>query len=260
MNCLGGLKQLSENCIDLTITSPPYDDIRLYNGYSFDFDSISEQLYRVTKQGGVVVWVVGDKTVNGSETGTSFRQALHFKSIGFNLWDTMIFKKENGLRPNPIIKRYYPEFEYMFILTKGKPNTFNEIRIPCLWAGKAQRTTKYITDGKKQRQTDGSMKNMSLKNPLTNETKRKGNIWSYLVGYRNSSKDKIAFKHPAIFPEKLVEDHIISWSNEGDIILDPFMGSGTTAKMAILNNRKYIGFEISEEYCDIARERISLLQ
>lgn len=256
MDCLIGLKQLEDNCIDLTVTSPPYDDLRTYNGYSFDFENIARELFRVTKDGGVVVWVVGDKTEKGSETGTSFRQALFFKEIGFNLWDTMIFKKENGLRPNPKIKRYYPEFEYMFVLSKGTPKTFNEIRVPCLWAGKPQRTTKYETEGKKQRQADGTMKNMSLKNPMTNDTKRKGNIWGYLVGYRNSTKDKIAFDHPAIFPEKLAEDHILSWSNEGDIILDPFMGNGTTAKMCILNNRNYIGFEVSKEYCGISEERL----
>ncbi len=260
MDCLEGLKLLDDDCIDLTVTSPPYDNLRTYNGYSFDFENIARELFRVTKDGGVVVWIVNDKTEKGSETGTSFKQALFFKNIGFNIWDTMIFKKDNGLRPNPKIKRYYPEFEYMFVFTKRTPKTFNEIRVPCLWAGKQQRTSKYKTEGKKQRQCDGSMKNMSLKNPLTNDTKRKGNIWNYLVGYRNSSKDKIAFKHPAIFPEKLVEDHIISWSNEDDIVLDPFMGSGTTAKMALLNNRKYIGFEISKEYCDIAEERIGMYQ
>lgn len=259
MDCLNGFKMLKDDCIDLTVTSPPYDDLRTYNGYSFDFENIAKELYRVTKDNGVVVWVVGDKTENGTETGTSFRQALYFKDIGFNLWDTMIFKKENGLRPNPKIKRYYPEFEYMFVLTKGKPKVFNEIRVPCAWAGKPQTTTKYKSNGKKQRQTDGSMKNMPLKNSLTNETKRKGNIWSYLVGYRNSTKDKIAFNHPAIFPEQLANDHIISWSNEGDLVLDPFMGSGTTAKMAILNKRNYIGFEISKEYCDVATERLNMV-
>lgn len=158
INCLEGLKQLENECIDLAVTSPPYDDIRTYNGYSFNFKDIAKELYRVTKDGGLVVWVVGDKTKDGSETGTSFRQALYFKEIGFNLWDTMIFKKENGLRPNPKIKRYYPEFEYMFVITKGKPKTFNEIRIPCLWAGKPQRTSKYKTEGKNRDKLTGQWK------------------------------------------------------------------------------------------------------
>lgn len=255
------MKNIPDNSIDLTVTSPPYDDMRTYNGNVEQwchekFKLIAQELYRITKDGGVVVWVVGDKTENGTETGTSFRQALYFKEIGFNLWDTMIFKKENGLRPSPKIPRYYPEFEYMFVLSKGKPKTFNEIRVPCAWAGKPQRTTKYETEAKRQRQIDGSMKSMSLKNPLTNDTKRKGNIWGYLVGYRNSTKDKIAFEHPAIFPEKLAEDHILSWSNENDIVFDPFTGSGTTGKMAILNNRNFIGIEIDENYYRIAKERI----
>ena len=254
MNCLDGLKLLPDNYIDLTVTSPPYDDLRTYNGYSFDFESIAKELYRVTKEGGVVVWVVGDKTHKGSESGTSFRQALYFKEIGFNLHDTMIYQKLNGLRPNPIIPRYYPEFEYMFVFSKGTPKTFNEIRVPCSWAGKKQTTTKYKSVVKKRRQQDGTMKETSLKNAY--DTKRKGNIWGYLCGYIHSTKDKIAFEHPAIFPEQLANDHIVSWSNEGDLVMDIFSGSGTTHKMARLNNRNFIGFEISQEYINIEEDRL----
>lgn len=253
MDCLEGLKLLNDNSIDLIITSPPYDDLRNYNGYSFDFKAIVKELYRVTKQGGVAVWVVGDKTKDGSETGTSFKQALYFKEVGWLLNDTMIYKKDTtfGTSGNGS-NRYGQEFEYMFVFSKGKPKTFNPIMIPCKHAGE-------IHDGstRKNRQSDGEEFDAKRKlvNPKVNDFKRKGNIWEYGVGIR-ASKDKIAFKHPAIFPEKLAEDHIVSWSNEGDLVLDIFMGSGTTDKMCLLNNRNYIGFELSKEYCDIAKERL----
>ena len=243
MDCLDGLKILEDNSIDLTVTSPPYDDLRNYNGFSFNFEEIAKELYRVTKNGGVVVWVVGDKTKNGSESGTSFKQALFFKEIGFNLHDTMIYQKKT---PPLTHNRYEQEFEYMFVFSKGKPSRWNPIMIPKKYMDK--RTNKAFGRNKTNEHDMGfsSSKEMRIK----------GNVWEFLVGGGKSTKDKIAFKHPAIFPEQLANDHIISWSNEGDIILDPFMGSGTTAKMAILNNRNYIGFEISKEYCEIAEERI----
>lgn len=245
MDCLNGLKLLDDNCIDLTITSPPYDDLRSYKGYSFDFENIARELYRVTKPGSVVVWVVGDKTFKGSESGTSFRQALFFKEIGFNLHDTMIYAKNN---PTPQkSNRYQPCFEYMFVFSKGKPKTFNPIK----------EDKKYIENrANKQynKKQDGTQ--IAHQYTSTSNQKIKSNIWFYSVGLNHTSKDKIAFSHPAVFPEQLATDHIISWSNENDLVLDPFMGSGTTAKMAILNNRNYIGFEISKEYCDIAEKRI----
>lgn len=243
MDCLDGLKILEDNSIDLTVTSPPYDDLRNYNGFSFNFEEIAKELYRVTKNGGVVVWVVGDKTKNGSESGTSFKQALFFKEIGFNLHDTMIYQKKT---PPLTHNRYEQEFEYMFVFSKGKPSRWNPIMIPKKYMDK--RTNKAFGRNKTNEHDMGfsSSKEMRIK----------GNVWEFLVGGGKSTKDKIAFKHPAIFPEQLANDHIISWSNEGDVILDPFMGSGTTAKMAILNNRNYIGFEISKEYCEIAEERI----
>lgn len=240
-----GLKQLDNESIDLTVTSPPYDDLRTYNGYSFDFENIAKELYRVTKDGGVVVWIVADKTKNGSETGTSFKQALFFKEIGFNLHDTMIYEKNN---PTPQkSNRYQPCFEYMFVLSKGKPKTFNPIL----------EEKKYI-ENRKNKMYNKSQNGNQIQHEYQsgNNMKLKHNIWKYNVGLYHSSSDKEAFKHPAIFPEQLVADHIISWSNKGDIVLDPFMGSGTTAKMAILNKRKYIGFEISTEYCDISNKRI----
>lgn len=242
------IKGLSDNYVDLTVTSPPYDNMRLYNGYSFDFESIAKELYRVTKEGGVVVWVVGDKTEKGSESGTSFKQALYFKEVGFNLHDTMIYEKDSISFPER--NRYYQIFEYMFILTKGKPKTVNLI---------TDRKNKWY-NGKKHikghyRNSEGEKIRHNKQN-LLKEYGVRFNIWRISNGHQKSTLDKIAFKHPAIFPEKLAQDHILTWSNEGDIVLDPFMGSGTTAKMALLNKRNYIGMEISEEYIDIANERI----
>ena len=250
-NCLDTMSKMPNDFIDLTVTSPPYDNLRTYNGYSFDFESIAKELYRVTKQGGVVIWVVGDSTIKGSETGTSFKQALFFKEIGFNLHDTMIYEKNTSSFPSRKDgNRYTQIFEYMFVLSKVKPKTSNLI---CdkenKWAGH----TNWGKNTKRGR--DNDLKETSKIKPVPKFSPR-NNIWKYTVGGGFASSDKIASKHPAIFPEKLVNDHILSWSNEGDLVYDPFMGSGTTAKMAILNNRNYIGSEISEEYCKIIEERL----
>jgi len=250
MDCVEAIKLMPDKCIDLTITSPPYDNLRTYEGFSWDFEATAKELYRITKQGGVVIWVVGDATVKGSETGTSFKQALYFKEIGFNLHDTMIYHK-NSLPMNH--NRYEQDFEYMFILSKGKPNTFNPIRIPCKYPEKeTARQHSYFseTDEKIRKARSGK------KRKPVGKDKIKGNIWYFSTGKNHSTQDNIAFKHPAIFPEALANDHIISWSNENDIVFDPFMGSGTTAKMAMLNNRKFIGCELSENYCEIIKERL----
>ncbi len=256
MDCLEGMKLLPNECIDLTVTSPPYDNLRTYNGnieqWSFEkFQGIAKELYRVTKQGGVVVWVVGDATIKGSETGTSFRQALFFIECGFNLHDTMIYQKDTCSFPET--KRYYPAFEYMFVFSKGKPKTANLIMDK-----PNKRFGEKITGT--GRNPDGTLKqHTAVKNKTNRVVKEFGvrtNVWLYSVGKWKVTKDEYAYKHPAMFPEQLAEDHIISWSNPGDIVLDPFLGSGTTAKMALLNNRNFIGFEISKEYCDLANERI----
>ena len=251
MDNVEGLRQLiPDDSIDLTVTSPPYDNLRDYKGQSFRFEELAHELYRVTKPGGVVVWIVGDATINGSETGTSFKQALYFKdNVGFRLHDTMIYQKIN---PVPLThNRYQPCFEYMFVFSKGKPKTFNPIREPSKHAGEVRSTR---TARKKNGKTV-SFTHDKMGTPIPS-TKVKHNIWAYHVGYMHSSKDKLAFDHPAIFPEKLAEDHILSWSNPGDVVLDPFMGSGTVAIMALLNNRNYVGFEISEDYVNISNKRI----
>ena len=252
MDCVTGMKMLPNDCIDLTVTSPPYDNLRTYNGFSWDFEATAKELYRVTKQGGVVVWVVGDATVKGSETGTAFKQVLFFKECGFNLHDTMIYEKHN---PVPNAKtRYQQSFEYMFVLSKGKPKTANILEEPRRNECNDKRTYR-----KKKFTRDKSGEFAGARDYYIKENVPRRNIWAYKIGLYNSTADKIAFKHPAIFPERLVQDHILSWSNDGGIVLDCFMGSGTTAKMALLNNRNFIGFEISEKYCEIANERIDNL-
>lgn len=231
------LKTLPDESVDLTVTSPPYDNLRAYKGFVFDFEAIARELYRVTKQGGVVVWVVGDATVNGSETGTSFKQALFFKECGFNLHDTMIYQRKTAPLTH---NRYEQEFEYMFVLSKQKPKTVNHIRVPTVHFGKDKGII-----GKNRQSHDAS-------SSIVNEFRIKGNVWQYAVGGRDTG-------HPAVFPEQLAHDHIISWSNEGDTVLDCFTGSGTTLKMAKLLNRHYIGIEIAPEYAELAQKRIDAL-
>jgi DNA modification methylase len=243
---LDTMKRMPDNFIDLTVTSPPYDNLRSYNGYSFEFEKAAKELFRVTKQGGVVVWVVGDATINGSETGTSFRQALYLKECGFNLFDTMVYAKPpRGAVGNN--KTYWQTFEYMFIFSKGNPKTINLI---------CDRKNKESRDGDNgtKRLENGEL--LKVKRGGYSEYGRRTNIWEYGIGKGQSTKDDFAFKHPAIFPERLANDHIISWSNEGDIVYDPFAGSGTTGKMAILNKRKCIMSEISAEYCEIIKKRL----
>jgi site-specific DNA-methyltransferase (adenine-specific) len=244
------LKKFPNNYIDLTITSPPYDDIREYKGYHFDnltLHNIIVELYRITKVGGIIVWVVGDSTINGSESGTSFRQALKFMEIGFKLHDTMIYEKNTSSFPAKRNgNRYTQIFEYMFIFSKDKPKTANLIcDKPNKWAG-------HTNWGKNtNRLKSGELKETTDIKPVPDFSPR-NNIWKYNIGKGFNSSDKESHQHPAIFPEQLAEDHILSWSNEGDIVLDPFSGSGTTCKMAKKNKRNYIGIDISEEYCKLA--------
>ncbi|HFL2524674.1 TPA: site-specific DNA-methyltransferase [Clostridioides difficile] len=244
--------------VDLTVTSPPYDDLRTYDNclvWNFDvFKQVADRLYNITKDGGVVVWIVGDKTKNGSESGTSFKQILYFKDIGFNLHDTMIYGKKNPFgTAGKGHKRYRQSFEYMFILSKGMVKTFNPIKEPCKCSGEY---TNFTT--RKNRQSDGlGFDAIRKKSMNVGESKYLKNIWEYDIGYNRTTKDKFAFKHPAIFPEKLAQDHILSWSNEGDTVLDCFMGANTTGKMALLNNRKFIGIEKVKDYFEISKQRIS---
>lgn len=246
-NCLDTMARMTDGLIDLTVTSPPYDNLRQYNGYSFQFEDIAKELYRVTKKGGVLVWVVSDATYKGSETGSSFKQALFFKQIGFNLFDTMIYMKNNPIPTDPRIGRYVSAFEYMFILSKGRPKTTNLLTEKTKYGGIIINTT-VASQLKKngEKRADRALARRGIK---TKEDKIKKNIFSYNVAGTN-------YGHPAIFPEQLAADHIYSWSNEGDIVYDPFSGSGTTLKMAHIQKRKWIGSEISKEYFDISQKRL----
>ena len=241
-DCIEVMKGFPDNIIDLTVTSPPYDNLRTYNGslvWNEDvWKAVLQQLYRVTKQGGVVVWVVGDATIKGSETGTSFKQALYAKEIGFNLHDTMIWRK-TSFNHDPRNGRYKQYFEYMLVFSAGKPKIYNEIKdVPCKYSGKTSSNSKRLPNGEMRRY--GKIK--------ISDFQARSNIWAI-------SQTTIT-QHPAPFPLQLAKDHIYSWSNEGDLVLDPFMGSGTTAVAAIELNRKYIGIEEVEEYCKIANARI----
>ena len=258
-NCLDTMSRMQNNYLDLTITSPPYDDVRTYKGFTLPLKEIAKELYRVTKEGGVVVWVVNDKTKNYCESLTSFKTAILFvEEAGFNLHDTMIYKRQCAF---PDVVRYYQEFEYMFVFSKGKPKSINLLR-----QLKTESTIKRNNSGthktRNERQKTGEIKKGDVNSvervnrAKKDDTRVKSNIWDIPTGSQKSTKDKIAFNHPAIFPEQLANDHIISWSNEGDIVYDCFTGSGTTAKMSIINKRKWIGSEMSSEYCDILHERL----
>ena len=238
-DCVDVMRTFPEGVIDLTVTSPPYDNLRTYKGYTFNFEEIAKELYRVTKDGGVVVWVVGDETKQFCESLSSFKQAIYFvETAGFNLLDTMIYYKQNYAPAYPTLRRYANQFEYMFVFSKGKPTTFNPVQ-----RSKVRNKEEKVA----YRQRDGSLKR-KIK-PKGRETKDASNVWEYAVGGNTSG-------HPAVFPEKLAEDHILSWSNPGDIVLDPMCGSGTTCKMAKLNGRNYIGIDIAEEYVELARRRV----
>lgn len=237
------MRRMPNGFIDLVVTSPPYDGLRKYNGYCFDFETMARELYRVMKDGGVVVWIVNDATLNGSESGTSFRQALFFKEIGFNLHDTMIYEKANPIPQNH--NRYEQCFEFMFVFSKGTPKTFNPILVKCANAG-----VKMNWGGRKTLMDNAQCRrHRDEENRITKDSMYHKNIFCYTIGGGDTG-------HPAVFPEKLARDHIYTWSNEGDLVYDPFMGSGTTGKMAIDLKRHFIGSEISAEYAEKASKRI----
>lgn len=248
-DCLDVMRGFDAECIDLTVTSPPYDNLRTYNGSLNDWTeakwkAIIAELYRVTKQGGVVVWVVGDATVNGSETGTSFRQALHAMECGFRLHDTMVWNKSKMPQSH---NRYEQHFEYMFVFAKGRPQTFNGIADKVnTHAGQVAHCTFRDVDGTTKKTSSYKQKNIA---PLG----LRGNVWA-LPGVMSSTE---RCGHPAPFPEALARDHVLSWSNEGDTVFDPFTGSGTTGKMALAHGRKFIGIERDPQYFEIARKRIA---
>lgn len=244
-DCLKTLSRMGEGLVDMVLTSPPYDNLRKYNGYYFHFKHIARHLFRVTKYGGVVVWNVSDATINGSETLSSFKQALFFVECGFRLHDTMIFRKENFAPKTH--RRYEQSFEYVFIFSKGSQKTFNPIKVKCLTAGDSlnwARKGSNIKEGVFRRRDDVI---------TVSDEKIKENVWTYPCGATQTG-------HPAPFPVQFAADHINSWSNEGELIYDPFGGSGTTGYVASKLNRNWILSEISKEYCELASNRIYTAQ
>lgn len=242
------MAELPDECVNLTITSCPYDYLRTYNGYSFDFENIAKQLYRVTQDGGVVVWVVGDSMENSSESLTSCKQKIFFKEqCGFSIHDTMIYQKRNFSHPEK--SRYHQVFEYMFVLSKGKPKTFNPIK-----------DRKNLTAGTVGNlgintftERDGSKSVRSKK--VTSEYGMRHNVW--LGNTRGQEEMCVKLKHPAMMPKWIARDHILSWSNPGDLVFDPMVGSGTVCEEAKKLNRNWLGIDVSEQYCDLARENLN---
>jgi len=243
-DCKITMSRMNDNLIDLTITSPPYDNLRDYHRYVFDFEGIAKELFRVTKQGGVVVWVVDDSIINKSKSLSSFKQCIYFKEIGFTIHDVMIWNKSAFSSIGNLKSRYAQVFEYMFILSKGPPKTHNLIK-------DKRNICKNKTYRRSKRQKDGTVKKQEGFKGTIAKYGIRHNIWN--INAEMSSLNRV---HPAIFPEQLAKDHIRSWSNEGDVVYDPMSGGGTTLKMSIILGRKWIGSEISKEYCDIIQNRI----
>lgn len=253
-NCIETMNRMSTNSIDMVITSPPYDNLRTYKNscdWSFDiFKGIANKLFTVIKDGGVIAWVVGDAVIKGSETGTSFKQALYFKEIGFNLHDTMIYQKNNFSHPERI--RYHSVFEYIFILSKGQPRVFNPIKdrknITAGLAGSLGINTYTTQDGSK----------LVRDKKINSEFGMRHNVWKGKT--RGQEEMCVSLKHPAMMPKWLVNDLMISWSNQNDVIYDPFVGSGTVLEIAVINKRNYIGSEIISEYCALSEENIKKIK
>lgn len=250
------LKNIPNKSVDLVLTSPPYDDLRSYNQSVWNFEvfkQIATELFRVVKDNSPIVWVVADSSIGGGETGSSFKQALFFKELGMDLHDTMIFLKENQRPRQYRANRYEQIFEYMFVFTRGKPKTFNPIQEKCKHSGKEITFTS--RDAVKANNFTSGDSLANRKTVTIKQTKTKGNVWYYHTGSHTAS-NRVAFNHPAIFPEGLATDHILSWTNENDLVLDPLAGSGTTLLAAKNLKRQFIGIEREKEYFDICLERL----
>lgn len=245
-DCLDGMARMPGESVPLSVTSPPYGGLRTYDGHSsFDFLAVAKELYRVTMPGGVVVWVVQEQIIDGSESGETSRQRLAFADIGFRLHHTMVMAKSGGHQHSS--NRYGRALEYAIILSKGVPRYFCPFRDkPNKEAGRMKTF--------KNRLPDGSF--APVKHRMTPPFGIRPPVWTYATGRNVTAKEGYALDHPAVMPEKMAEDHILSWSKVGDLIFDPFAGSGTTLKMARLNYRNYLGFEVNPDYVEIARRRL----
>ena len=243
-DCVEVMDSWPEGCVDLVVTSPPYDMLRNYRGFAFDSKAVIAALFRVIRPGGVVVWVIGDSIKKGSRTLTGYLHAFQFRRQGFNIHDIMIWQKKNPMYAQR--RAYVSCFEYVLVCTRGAPDTFNPLRTPTVSGA-----VPFVAGA---RGRDGVLKSVR---GMHNEEKVLTNIWEYAVGRGGTTRDDVAFEHPALFPEKLAADHIVSWSNPGDLVVDPMCGASTTGKMALMNGRRYVGIDVSEEYIDVSKRRLA---
>lgn len=249
MDCVEGMKLLPDNSVDLVVTSPPYDNLRQYNGFSFDLNATGKQIYRVLKDGGIAVVVIQDQTKDFGKSLTSFRMILDWcDNLGFKLFETLIYRK-HGTEGAWWVKRFRVDHEYMPVFLKGgKPLFFDKdpVKIKSKHGGK-------VMTGSGNRKTNGKTTE-TVTRPI-NDTKCPGTVWEYLMA---GDKNPLKRKHPAVFPDKIPLDFIQVFCPPGGLVLDPFMGSGSTAVAALKTDRNFIGFDISEEYINLANQRISL--
>ncbi len=246
-DCVEVLKSIPDNSIDLVVTSPPYDGIRKYNGFSFNLHSTGKELFRVLKDGGIIAMVIQDQTKNFGKSLTSFKTIIDWcENVGFKLFETIIYKK-HGAEGAWWTKRFRVDHEYIPIFLKGeRPAYFNKepLKIPSKHGGKTM-------TGCATRLTNG--KTLKSKRVFINPMKCRGTLWDYTTC---GDGTRLKHQHPATFPDKIPVDFIRCFCPKNGIVLDPFIGSGTTALAAIQLNRNYIGIDISKEYCELAKKRI----
>ncbi len=246
-DAVAGMRELTHDFIPLTVTSPPYDDLRGYGGHRFDqraFEAVADELWRVTMPGGVVVWVVADQ-IDGGYSGTSFRQALHFQEAGFRIHDILIMARSGGRWCGG---NRYGIVEFAFVFSKGRPRSVHLIR---------DRDNKHagLLRRFKARMLDGRLRYAPRAKPVAVKGVR-GPVWECHAGFQKTTRDRYAYVHPALMPEDMARDLIVSWSRPGDLVFDPMAGAATTCKMALLNHRHYLGFEVHEPYYRLAVRRM----
>ena len=259
-DCLETMGRMEDGLCDLILTSPPYDNLRRYGqertnhkrlkgGMSFDFESIAKEMTRVLKPGGVIMWNVQDQTINMSRTGSSMRQALYFMDeCGLNFWDHLIWYKTGTPFPSP--HRYRSVWENMFIFSKGKPNTFNPIL-------KRNKTAGQVRNSRKFRDHKGDFVEGFQGTPIR-EFGNEDNVWYIANGANKSYKNKLSVNHPAVMTDEIARRHILTWTNENDIIYDPFLGASTTTRVARDNNRQWIGSEIHTPYYELSKQIMNI--
>lgn len=241
------LPTIRESSVDLTVFSPPYDGLRDYKGKpSFDMAVLGREILRVTKEGGVCCMVIQDATKNGAKSLTSFRTACLFADLGWRLFECCIYSRA-GVPGAWWTKRFRVDHEYIFIFTRGDglPRRFDKtsLMVESKYAG--------ITAGGTKRTTKGDF--VAIKKTVISPLKCRGTIWHYAAS--NTERNKTKSEHPATYPDSLARDIISCFSKEGDLVLDPMMGSGTTGIASVNMGRRFLGIEISVQYMEIAKRR-----